>query len=405
MLGSPEVILTVALAGGTGAGKSALINALAGSRIAATSEIRPTTTKIIVYHHREVISGGLPSSLVREAVLVAHERPELRSKVIVDMPDLDSYVIEHRAVAQALLKAAGLVLYIFSPQNYRDERTWSVIHEEKRYSTCAAVLNKADLVSPEDLEVITDHLRREFTPSGLPEIKIFRTVATAPSLNEDSAQSQLAAGLNEMTALYAFLERELHTSDVAQMLRKQREHVVAHLQAELNRVAPEILRVCLEDVAAAFGRQAEPAAIRFTGLLADQLAVVEAELAPLATLRQHERFRGPFRTWLAVVDFLRFGPTGISAHFFRHLADRPAQTVELSLTRDRPTTLSNLLHSELQTVQDLLYSRGLPISRWQTVTASVEEGRLLSEMSTEIDTRVHSAMMKASGSRPHSFGW
>ena len=144
MFGSPEVILTVALAGGTGAGKSALINALAGSRIAATSEIRPTTTKIIVYHHREVISGGLPSSLVREAVLVAHERPELRSKVIVDMPDLDSYVIEHRAVAQALLKAAGLVLYIFSPQNYRDERTWSVIHEEKRYSTCAAVLNKAD---------------------------------------------------------------------------------------------------------------------------------------------------------------------------------------------------------------------------------------------------------------------
>ena len=158
-------------------------------------------------------------------------------------------------------------------------------------------------------------------------------------------------------------------------------------------------------MAAAVGRQAEPAAIRFTGLLADQLAVVEAELAPLATLRQHERFRGPFRTWLAVVDFLRFGPTGISAHFFRHLADRPAQTVELSLTRDRPTTLSNLLHSELQTVQDLLYSRGLPISRWQTVTASVEEGRLLSEMSTEIDTRVHSAMMKASGSRPHSFGW
>ena len=54
-----------------------------------------------------------------------------------------------------LLKAAGLVLHVFSPQNYRDERTRSVLREEKRFSACAVVLNKIDLVTPEELQAIT----------------------------------------------------------------------------------------------------------------------------------------------------------------------------------------------------------------------------------------------------------
>src|SRR6266850_1938702 len=151
LLGTPEPILTVALAGGTGAGKSTVINALAGSAIAETSPRRPTTTRLHVYHHRDVASGGLPVELATEAVFVPHDHAALRSKVIVDTPDLDSFATHHRAASRALLKAAGLVLYVFSPQNYRDERTWSVLREEKRFSACAVVLNKIDLVTPAKL--------------------------------------------------------------------------------------------------------------------------------------------------------------------------------------------------------------------------------------------------------------
>src|ERR671924_980009 len=231
LLGTPEPVLTVALAGGTGAGKSTLINALAGAAIAETSPRRPTTTTICVYHHHEVASGGLPIELAGEAAFVPHDRPELRSKVLIDTPDLDSYATQHRATTRALLKAAGLVLYVFSPQNYRDERTWSVLREEKRFSACAAVLNKVDLVTPEELAQITEDLRHAFARAGLPEIRIFRTVATAHGAGESATPPRRAVG-NDMAALRAFLERELHASEIAQMLRRQRACVLAHMRAE-----------------------------------------------------------------------------------------------------------------------------------------------------------------------------
>src|SRR5262245_41093790 len=180
LFGSPEAVLTVVLAGGTGAGKSALINALAGAAIAETSLLRPTTTRPCIYHHRDVPPSSLPVALTAEAIFVPHDHAPLRSKVIVDTPDLDSFATNHRAATRALLKAAGLVLYVFTPQNYRDERIWAVLREEKRFSACAAVLNKVDLVTPVELEAIAEDLHRGFAHLGLPEIRIFRTIAMVP---------------------------------------------------------------------------------------------------------------------------------------------------------------------------------------------------------------------------------
>ena len=96
-------VLVVALAGGTGVGKSTLINALAGGEIAEASSERPTTTHIRVYHHEDVELGGLPSAITYGAHFVAHRREELRHKVLVDTPDLDSFVREHRERTLRLL--------------------------------------------------------------------------------------------------------------------------------------------------------------------------------------------------------------------------------------------------------------------------------------------------------------
>ncbi len=178
MLGPSEPVLTVALAGGTGAGKSTLINALAGHVIAEVSEIRPTTRCLRVYHHREDNLGTLTTELAGEVSFVAHDRPELRLKMLVDSPDLDSFVIRNRATTKALLKRAGLVLYIFSPERYLEERTWTVLRQETVFSACAAVLNKVDRVgSREELEQITEDLRERFAALGLGNIRIFRVCA------------------------------------------------------------------------------------------------------------------------------------------------------------------------------------------------------------------------------------
>jgi energy-coupling factor transporter ATP-binding protein EcfA2 len=404
LLGPPEPLLTVALAGGTGAGKSALINALAGAAIAETSPLRPTTTKLCVYHHRDVASGGLPAEFASEAVFVPHDRAALRSKVIVDTPDLDSFATHHRAATRALLKAAGLVLYVFSPQNYRDERTWSVLREENRFSACAVVLNKMDLVTPEELEEITADLGRVFAHLGFPEIRMFRTVATAHVSGEDDTAPTSAADVDDLVALRAFLEHELQTSDIARLLHRQQRRVLAHLQTEIDRVAPQRLLEQLDDATAAVSERIDNAAARLHAALADRLAIAQAELAPRAILRQHERFRGPFRTWLAVTDAVRFGLPRLAR---RSLHDAPRSDLtpaEPLNTPSQPVAAADLLRDEAHVLQSLLYARGLPIDRWHTVAVQADGSRLMADIVATLEARFETAAA-ASADRGRAIVW
>jgi energy-coupling factor transporter ATP-binding protein EcfA2 len=397
LLDTPEPVLTVALAGGTGAGKSALINALAGAVIAETSPLRPTTTKLCVYHHRDVASGGLPAELATEAVFVPHEDAALRSKIIVDTPDLDSLATQHRVATRALLKAAGLVLYVFSPQNYRDERTWSVLREEQRFSACAAVLNKVDLVTPEEREAIVEDLRHVFARLGLPSIRLFRTVATAHVPRDNDAAPTSTAVADDLLALRDFLERELQSSDIARLLHRQRARVLAHLQAEIDRVAPPRLLEQLDAATMSLSERIESAATRLYGALADQLALAQWDLVPLATFRQHERFEGPFRTWLAVTDVLRFGLPRLARRFLARDPGGETPVVAPLLTHNQSTAAADLLRDEAQDLQSLLYARGLPIDHWRTITVQADGKRLMADIAAALEARFEEATVASAG--------
>jgi predicted GTPase len=396
LLGTPEPVLTVALAGGTGAGKSTLINALAGAAVAKTSPLRPTTTTLRVYHHRDVASGGLPVELASEAVFIPHDRATLRLKVIVDTPDLDSFARQHRAASRALLKAAGLVLYVFSPQNYRDERIWSVLREEQRFSACAAVLNKVDLVTPAELEQITADLRHAFARLELADIRIFRTAATAHVSGVDDAARTSATSADDLAALRTFLEHELQRSDIARLRHRQQSRVFAHLQAEIDRVAPPGLLDQLDEVAVAVSERIDSAATRLHGALADQLAVAQAELVPRVTLRHHERFWGPFRTWLAVIDLLRFGLPGLVRRCLNDAPRRNVTAVEARISRSR-STAADLLCDEAHGLQRLLYARGLPIDRWRALTMQADGSRLMADIAALLEAHFEAAAAASAG--------
>jgi hypothetical protein len=396
-LGPSEPVLTVALAGGTGAGKSTLINAFAGTVIAEASEIRPTTRHLQAYHHHEDSLGSLTEELASQASFVAHDRPELRHKMLVDAPDLDSFMVQHRATTKALLKRSGLVLYVFSPERYLEERTWSILRTETEFSASAAVLNKVDRIgSPEELEQITEDLRAHFAALGHGDIRIFRLCARAHVPDPSGALPNLAPVVDDMVALRAYIERELQGSEIACLLRRQRVAVISHLQEEVDRIAPQAITAKLDDLARRATARAAEAGTRLAGTIADPLAAVEAELVPLLILHRHERFWGPFRFWLSLCDFVGFGLTNLVR---RSVGRRPTDRVELiesTLDRAARGAVEEVLRAQIRDVQDLLYADGLPIERWRELTAKVDGTGLVTEIAHEIETGFDMAAVRHS---------
>lgn len=386
LLGPSEPVLAIVLAGGTGVGKSTLINALAGQVIAEASEIRPTTRHIQVYHHRDDTLGNLPDALAGEATFVAHDRPELHLKLIVDAPDLDSFVVRHRATTKTLLKRAGLVLYVFSPERYLEERTWSVVREETEFSASAAVLNKVDRVgSVEELDQITDDLRARFDALKLRDIRIFRVSARSHVPDPSGALSATSPMVDDMIALRAFIERELQASEIARMLRHQRRQVVIHLKADVDRVAPQATLAKLDELATAAAGRADDAALRLAESLAEPLAAIEAELAPLMTLRRHERFWGPFRAWLAITDFIGFGLTTLGRRLLGRTSSDRMTVIERILARGGSTEFDEIIKAESYRLQDTVFVRGLPVEHWRSVTEVADGSRLVNELASEIE--------------------
>lgn len=400
LLGEGDSVLTIALAGCTGSGKSTLINALAGSTIAEAAEQRPCTMRTRVYHHRDVPVGGLPPELAAQATFVAHDRPELRHKVLVDTPDLDTFATENRAATRALLKAAGLVVYVFSPEKYWEERAWSVIREEQRFSACLAVMNKSDLVPASELEKAADEVRRRFAELGHADIPVLpvhaaRHVPRAGGLVPPAS----AHVLDEFLTLRAYIEHELQEGDIARMLRQQRLRVIENLEAEVARLAPPDLPARLDALASNADARAAAAAERLSAELADRLGAVETELKPLATIRRHQRFFGPFRLWLALFDFATYGLPRLIRRI--RLLGGPGGTTDLEalLGAGQAEAADDLLRVESRQVQDACFAAGLPVGRWSSITSGSSGARLLADVAREIEARFDAATAARSGRR------
>ncbi len=406
-------VLVVALAGGTGVGKSSLINGLAGASIAEAGEARPTTTQIVVYHHRDVPLGGLPSELTWGARFVAHEREELRFKVLVDTPDLDSFLRDHRERTLALLKAAGLVLYVFSPEKYLEERVWSVLREERRFSATAAVLNKADTLGREELERVAEDLAQRLASVGLGSIRVFKTQSglrsgaggSAGHGEDDAPHAETEAGrgsrsgVDELADLRRFLERELREGDATRIVRENRRRTLANLRAAVERLAGPELEPRLAAVGYRIAARAEAASTRLVEVIAPELAAVEAELAPLATLRQHERFRGPLRAWLALCDFATIGLAGLIDRLVGRPPRGAADVVERIFGTARARDVEALLRDEERRLQDELYAADLPIARWRELATELEGRTVLTELASAVRERFEARSAVASAQR------
>lgn len=159
----------MALAGGTGVGKSSLLNALAGHTVSTVRAVRPTTDEPLAWvaeARRDEVAPLLAWLGVRH--VVGHADPDLGSVVILDLPDVDSVRTEHRARVDELLPRIDAVTWVVDPEKYDDQRLHGYLRALAGHADrMRFVINKADRLTDGQRDLLAGDLVRRLSEDGI----------------------------------------------------------------------------------------------------------------------------------------------------------------------------------------------------------------------------------------------
>lgn len=137
--------LVAAFFGGTGVGKSSLLNRLAGQAIARVGVERPTSREVSIYLHESLHIRQLPEGFPVDRVRVARHADENRRGVLwIDMPDIDSTEASNQELVADWLPHIDALIYVVSPERYRDDKGWRLLREHVREHAWLFVINQWD---------------------------------------------------------------------------------------------------------------------------------------------------------------------------------------------------------------------------------------------------------------------
>ena len=233
----------VALAGGTGSGKSSLFNAITGDQLAPTGVRRPTTSTA-----QAAAWGPDDASALLDWLDVPRRHhldtdPSLSGLVLLDLPDFDSTADAHRLEVDRLVEVVDLFVWVVDPQKYAD----AALHERYLRPLAAhrevmvLALNQADRLDPSALEACVRDLQRLLAADGLHDVGVITTSATAPDGSAPLRDALAAAASSRRAALarlaadvdvaVADLEPLCASGPVRSASRKQESAVVDALAA------------------------------------------------------------------------------------------------------------------------------------------------------------------------------
>ncbi len=225
----------VVILGPTGSGKSSLLNALAQGPVSPTGVLRPTTRDAVVIGSTADLARSLDDGALGRIPLQRlrrHPTDAFPGLVLVDTPDVDSVEHEHRALADLMLEAADLCIFVTTATRYADRVPWDVLaRAEERRLDLVVIVNR--MPSGDDAMIVLEDLHRLLAETRL-RVRAIVSVAEGALGDGDSlARSALEPLLLRLDELSA---------DAAQ----RRALVAAALAGALEGVVPLVSSVAAD---------------------------------------------------------------------------------------------------------------------------------------------------------------
>ena len=205
-LSYPESVVVVALAGGTGSGKSSLLNAVAGEEVALTGGIRPMTSKplgLVPASSAGTLGGYLDALGITERV--EHRGPSWLC--LLDLPDNDSVEVDHRHQVDALLPRVDLVVWVTDPEKYKDASLHHgyIAPLVEYQGQFLFVLNQVDRLDAADARLVEEDLVEALREDGIAEPRVIATAAqpvAGPPIGIDRLLTALEDARDERGAVH-----------------------------------------------------------------------------------------------------------------------------------------------------------------------------------------------------------
>ncbi len=212
--------LVVAFMGGTGVGKSSLLNKLAGQSIAKTGVERPTSREVTLFHHQSVSIHLLEEKFpLQQIQIAAHTEKANKNIIWIDMPDFDSTEEKNKAIVMQWLPYVDVLIYVVSPERYRDNKAWQLLIAEGASHAWLFVMNQWDRGDSSQY----DDFKKQLAKAGFDNPIIYKTICI------DQADTG-----SELAQLQATIESVATEKTIQQLELRGEQHKKNNLKLNLQ---------------------------------------------------------------------------------------------------------------------------------------------------------------------------